>query len=143
MAEINTNVNPSTIISSIENAVTVSTKIETFSGNDVRIVTWLTRDDDLASFYLNSLTDERSILFKSSTRLSFLNFQGTLQLKGLLNIPANTIPPGSYELFPFLQLIQNLPDGMLEVLGNDVDGFSKNYLKVPFKQQKAIITVLE
>ena len=52
---------------------------------------------------------------------------------GIIEEPGQ-LPPGTYEVIPFLSVHQeNLPDGLMRSLGENVERFHPDFLKIPMK----------
>jgi len=53
----------------------------------------------------------------------------------VFNFTPNIVPPGHYEVIPFLFIEQaNMPNGLLQSLGANIEEVSANFLKIPAKR---------
>lgn len=121
----------------------IKTRITAPMGKTASIQSWLTKEGALASFYFRSLTNSSLFLFKNFNRITSRTVVGALELEGTIHIKPFSINPGSYEVFPYIMVRQDLPEGLLDVLGDEVADFSKNYLNLPIRHKKPTITVLD
>ena len=52
-----------------------------------------------------------------------------------LDIVPNYLPIGEYEIIPYILILQdNVPEELIQSLGDDVEDFGENYLNIPFKR---------
>jgi hypothetical protein len=52
-----------------------------------------------------------------------------------LDIAPNYLPVDEYEIIPYLFILQdNVPEELIQSLGDDVEDFGENYLTIPFKR---------
>ncbi|NIR52621.1 carboxypeptidase-like regulatory domain-containing protein [candidate division KSB1 bacterium] len=60
----------------------------------------------------------------------------------VFDLVRNPIPAGSYEVIPYLLVAhEDVPDELIESLGNKVKDLTPNYLDIPFRREVAILKV--
>ena len=93
--------------------------------------------DNLISpvMFRNVNTDEVFIL---ESRIAGLSFDDFLILGDepvsrflIIELQSHHLPKGEYEIIPYLLINRSLPEGLLESLGENVEEFGPNYLKMP------------
>ncbi len=55
--------------------------------------------------------------------------------------PEGISAPGVYELWPFVGVEQPLPDGLLEHFGKNAGNYSPDFLNVPIRMERAVLTL--
>ena len=51
------------------------------------------------------------------------------------NLILNPLPPGKYEVIPYLFIShETIPEGLIESIGSNVKKLHPDYLKIPFKR---------
>ncbi len=62
----------------------------------------------------------------------------------IINYSLSMFPPGEYDIIPYLFIEQeNVPAALWATLGEGIEEFSVDYLKIPFKRQNGRLTILE
>ncbi len=55
--------------------------------------------------------------------------------------PEGVSEEGRYELWPFVGVEQTLPDGLLQYFGENAGNYSADFLNVPIRMEKAVLTI--
>lgn len=72
------------------------------------------------------------------------NWQTGIKARNINSTPYYTLEPGEYEVIPYIRIIQeNLPEGLLECIGENADTFDQDYLKIPVRLNLGRLTVTE
>jgi len=108
-----------------------------------------TRVDDLLSpvIFRNVDTDE---FFVIQSKIAGLSFDNVLTLRDepvsrflVIELQSRHLPKGEYEVIPYVLLDQQLPDGLLESLGPNVQELGPDYLKLPILRETSRFTLLD
>ena len=89
--------------------------------------------------FRNVNTDEVFILESRIAGLSFDNFlmlgEEPVSRFLIIELQSHYLPKGEYEIIPYLLINRSLPEGLLESLGENVEEFGPNYLKMPILRE--------
>jgi len=62
--------------------------------------------------------------------------------QGSFNWPFRFLPPGNYDVYPYIFLVQSgIPQELFNNFGENADRFTEDYLKIPFKHQSDLLKV--
>lgn len=114
--------------------VNLQTTLTAPPGRTASVSSWLSQDGALESFYIRSLSDPENVeLLNTSVHLTTVLVSGQFVLEGFVGIDLNK--SGLYEIFPYLRLNQELPDGLLRIYGSNPTNFSKKHIEIPIRQK--------
>ena len=89
--------------------------------------------------FRNVNTNEVFILQSRIAGLSFDNFlmlgEEPVSRFLIIELQSHYLPKGEYEIIPYLLINRSLPEGLLESLGENVEEFGPNYLKMPILRE--------
>jgi len=72
------------------------------------------------------------------------NWQTGIKVRNINLTPYYTLEAGEYEVIPYLRIVQDdLPDGLIESIGENADTFNHDYLKIPIRLNPGRLTVTE
>lgn len=140
-----TAVSPATISSSALDRVFVTVKLEPTTADTVTVAFPGLFSDGLAKALLKKSGSTDVILLYSNefgfatSDLQVVN-SGGFNRTSAFNLRGVSIPPGDYEVIPYLLLKHEaVPAGLIERLGST---FGKDYLQIPFRREGGSLRVL-
>jgi hypothetical protein len=144
LIDITTTIRPGTISADYNRTVTVEVNIINLDTN-LLVRNRMTRESVLSGFILREINSPRT----SAKRYDFssVNYRAyyiseAVTWTGIIGWEPNYLPSGTYEVSPYIFLIQeDIPEELLESFGTDANLFTDAYLKIPFKQNPALLTI--
>ncbi len=106
----------------------------------VPIVTQVDRDQIMRGYFIKSLTSNSpaSLLYTTGTKPGGYTIDSLTIWETAGRLPAGTYEPGTYEMIPYIRVIQpGLPDELLLSLGEEVNEYAPDYLNVPYSRTNA------
>ena len=110
----------------------------------VRVYTFKGQGDALRSLFIKKTGDppEKVYLLGGDYFRVWELVSGKITWSLILDWPPEGISdPGSYELWPFVGVEQPLPEGLLDSFGKNAGNYSADYLNVPIRMEKAVLTL--
>lgn len=136
--DVKTTVNPEKIKKHYSGKVTVTVRLEN-KVDSVIVFSQLTKKKNLASTFLSGKDPQKNIyLLIQPSNLSAVVIDSLKYWTMDINWPVEgtDIDVGLYDVIPYIYVYQpDIPDELLEKIGNDVTDFTKEYLKIPFRRQ--------
>lgn len=133
---------------SIEENYTGSMNIEVVVTNldtNLRVINQMTRGRILSGFIFRELNSPHADA--TGYQLNGVVYFGhrlfdPVTWEGTFNWPFKLLPPGTYEVYPYIFLNQtDVPAELLESFGVNADRFTEAYLKIPFKHRSDLLKV--
>lgn len=60
----------------------------------------------------------------------------------MLEVPRETLPtPGTFELIPYVVLIQDVPEQLLREIGNNITTYSLDYFNLPIRMEPGTFSI--
>ncbi|MFQ5770323.1 MAG: hypothetical protein ACE5HX_07290 [bacterium] len=147
--KISTEIRPK-IVEKDSGVISISATVILQTFKDTTDVFFPTRVGTLSApvFLENSKTGEISIIqtkVLDKTVTDSLRVSTTAELRELeIELNLSEIPPGKYEVIPYLIVINPLvPQGLLDSIGTNVQNLGPNYLKIPFKRRDGQFEIVE
>ncbi len=143
-----TAVSPATINSSALGRVFVTVRLEATTGDTVTVAFPGLFSDGLAKALLKkSGSDEVILLYSNEFGFATSDLQvvgtGVFSRTIAFNLSGVSIPPGDYELIPHLLIKHEaVPTKLIVGLGDNVEAFGKDYLRMPFRREGGSLKVL-
>jgi hypothetical protein len=103
------------------------------------------RDDNMITniFFIDTEKPlENTLFYRFSSLLREAEIKGEKRYHSLVHTDSIRLETAKYEVIPFIKIIQdNIPDGLMESIGEDQVFVDSTYLTIPFKRQNAFVTV--
>lgn len=138
LIDIKTTTSPQTITENYDGSMNIEVVVTNLDTN-IQVFNQMTRDRVLSGFIFREI----NLSHANATRFQ-LNGIGyfshqivePVTWKGSFNWQLKLLPPGKYEVYPFIFVPQDeIPDELLDSFGVNADRFTEAYLKVPFKHR--------
>lgn len=143
-----TAVSPATISSSALDRVFVTVKLEPTTADTVTVAFPGLFSDGLAKALLKKSGSNDVILLYSNefgfatSDLQVVNAGGFSRTIAF-NLRGASIPPGDYEVIPYLLIKHEaIPPRLIAGLGGNAEAFGKDYLRIPFRREGGSLRVL-
>ncbi|MGH7597907.1 MAG: hypothetical protein ACREOI_16280 [bacterium] len=143
-----TAVSPATINSNALDSVVVTVRLEAATGDTVTVAFPGLFSDGLAKALLKKSGSNEVVLLYSNkfgfaaSDLQVVNIGGFSRIV-VFNLRGASIPPGDYEVIPYLLVKHEaVPRRLIEKLGSHVETFGKDYLQIPFRREGGSLKVL-
>lgn len=143
-----TEVSPATVNSSALSRLYVTVKLSATSGDTVTVAFPGLFSDGLAKALLKkSGSDEAILLYSNEFGFATSDLQvvntGVFSRTIVFNLNGVSIPPGDYEVIPYLLAKHEaVPAKLIAGLGGNVEAFGKDYLRIPFRREGGNLKVL-
>jgi hypothetical protein len=143
-----TTLSPATVSASALDRVFATVRLEATSSDTVTVAFPGLFSDGLAKALLKKSGSDEAILLYSN---EFGFATSDLQIVGIggfsrtiaFNLRGVSIPPGDYELIPYLLTRHEaVPARLIEKLGSNAEAFGKEYLQIPFRREGGSLKVL-
>jgi hypothetical protein len=144
LIDIKTTTSAQTISENYNGSMNIEVVVTNLDTN-LQVFNQMTRDRVLSGFIFREVNSSHA----SATRFQ-LNGVGyfshqivePVTWNGTFNWPFKLLPPGKYEVYPFIYVPQDeIPGELLDSFGVNADRFTEAYLKVPFKHRSDLLTV--
>ena len=139
-----TKVSPDIIYSSYSSSIAFSANLTTLFGETIKVHTQKNRDGGWTGIYIRSRTDlNKETIRISKGRLREDLFTGEMTWEIEMAFPDLGLQPGSYEIIPYITILEDLPAGLLLAIGDNVVSYSDSYFKYPIRVETAILEIRE
>jgi hypothetical protein len=142
-----TEVNPSSVRQPANSRLFVTVNLETIGADTVTVVFPGLFTDGLAKALLRNINTNQALLLYSTSFgfvTSDFHVVGVRPLRPTIIFDLNglSIPPGDYEVIPYILLKhEKIPPQLLPTLGTNLEAFTAEYLKIPFRREGGRVTV--
>jgi len=147
LLDVKTIINPEQIKQNHSDGMTITVRLEN-RVDSVLVFSHFTKDDKLASAFLadRDFPEENIYLLSQpsnihSVLIDSLKFW-TMDI--FWPVDGSNVDVGSYDVIPYLFVYQpDIPEAMINKMGNNVTWFTRDYLKLPFRRQNAELYIEE